>query len=144
MKTKRELTSPCGLDCFNCQVYSGNITEETKMFMAKHFHLTPEKVPCNGCREQKGCRLHWESCDTLDCVNAKGVEFCFECAEFPCAKLQPAADGAGKYPHNMKVYNLGRMKLVGVEQWTEREAAVIRQRYFKGTFVPGTGPVLEK
>jgi len=141
MSARKELTAPCGIDCFNCQVYAGNITEETKAFMAKQFHLEPEKVPCNGCRKQQGCRLHWNFCDTLDCVKAKGVEFCFECAEFPCAKLQPAADGADKYPHNMKLYNLCRMKLVGVEHWAENEALGIRQLYFKGKFVPGRGPV---
>ena len=27
---KIRLTAPCGLDCFNCPVYEGNITEEVK------------------------------------------------------------------------------------------------------------------
>ncbi len=143
MKKAKELTAPCGIDCFNCQVYAGNITEETKAVMAKQLRLDPAKVPCNGCRQQKGCRLHWNSCDTLDCVRAKGVEFCFECTEFPCPRLQPASDGAGKYPHNMKVYNLCRIKSVGVEKWAEEEATDIRKRYFQGKFVVGRGPVLE-
>jgi len=66
--TRTDLTAPCGIDCFNCQVYAGNITEKTREYMAKQLNLDPEKVSCNGCRAQKGCRLHWDSCDTLDCV----------------------------------------------------------------------------
>lgn len=143
MKTKRDLTAPCGIDCFNCPVYAGNITGETKALLAKQLDLEPAKVPCKGCREQQGCRLHWNACDTLDCVKEKGVEFCFECPEFPCGMLQPASDGAGKYPHNMKVFNLCRIKLVGVEKWAEEEAGEIRRKYYKGRFVVGRGPVME-
>lgn len=143
MRTTKDLTAPCGIDCFNCQVYAGNITEETKAAMALRLQLKPEQVPCNGCRTQQGCRLHWNSCDTLDCVNAKGVDYCFECGEFPCDKLQPAADGADRFPHNMKVFNLCRIRSIGVERWAEEEAADIRRRYFQGKFVVGRGPVVE-
>jgi len=142
MKSKREITTTCGLDCFNCKLYQDGISEEMKFKLAAQLGIAPERVPCKGCREQKGCRLHYTDCPTLDCVTAKGVEFCFECAEFPCSRLQPAADGADRYPHNMKLYNLCRMKLVGVEQWTEQEATEIRARYFKGKFVVGLGPTL--
>jgi hypothetical protein len=31
---KKELTAPCGLDCFNCPVYEDNITPEIKQTMA--------------------------------------------------------------------------------------------------------------
>ncbi len=37
---------------------------------------------CKGCRQgeclHKGCRV-------TSCVKTKGVDFCFQCAEFPCA-----------------------------------------------------------
>jgi len=140
---KRELTAPCGIDCFNCEVFSANITPEMQARMAVALGLPEEKVPCAGCRESGGCRLHWGACDTLDCVKARGVDFCFQCQDFPCEKLQPAADGAARYPHNMKVYNLSRMLAVGVERWAEDEALAIRRRYFKGKFIVGRGPVLE-
>ncbi|MCP3686197.1 MAG: hypothetical protein GY861_26420, partial [bacterium] len=29
-----------------------------------------------------------------------------DCDDFPCHFLAPVADGASKYPHNMKLYNL--------------------------------------
>ena len=85
-----------------------------------------------------------ENCATYNCIMEKGLRFCFECTEFPCTKLQPVADGAASFPHNTKVYNLCRMKLLGVEKWAEEESLITRERYFNGKFVIGTGPVLEK
>jgi hypothetical protein len=143
MQNFQELTAPCGIDCFNCPVFEGIITEETKQRMAKRLNVTPEEVPCPGCRAAKGCRLHFNTCATLDCVTAKGVSFCFECDEFPCSKLQPAADGAAIYPHNTKVFNLCRIKAVGVDHWAQEEALTIRNKYYQGKFVVGIGPTLE-
>jgi hypothetical protein len=42
----------------------------------------------------------------------------------------------------MKLYNLLRIKAVGLEEWA-KEAPDIRKRYYKGKFVIGLGPVLE-
>jgi hypothetical protein len=39
----------------------------------------------------------------------------------------------------MKVYNLCRIKKVGLEKWANEEAGQIRKRYFKGKFVVGKG-----
>jgi hypothetical protein len=83
MKNKRDLTAPCGLDCFNCIAYEKNITVTIKTRVAQALNIRETKVDCKGCREQKGCVLHMRSCPTLDCVNAHGVEFCFECTDFP-------------------------------------------------------------
>jgi hypothetical protein len=56
--------------------------------------------------------------------------------------LCPSAESALRYPHNLKLYNLCRIKLLGPEKWAE-EAAANRIRYFKGKFVVGKGPVTE-
>lgn len=141
---KRSLTAPCGLDCFNCEIYEENITEEMKKQFALKIKKDPEEVACKGCRLQNGCRHLGQPCETLNCVKEKGLEFCFECEEFPCLKLQPAKEGADRYPHNFKLFNLCRMKAVGVDKWAEEEAKLIRQRYFLGKFIPGSGPILKK
>lgn len=142
--TKRSLTATCGLDCFNCEIYEKNITEEMKKQFASKIQKDPEEVPCKGCRREKGCKHLGQPCETLKCVEDKGLEFCFECEEFPCVKLQPAKEGADRYPHNFKLFNLCRMKAVGVEKWAEEEAKLIRQRYFLGKFIPGSGPILKR
>ena len=36
------------------------------------------------------------------------------------------------------------MKAVGVEKWAEEEAKLIRQRYYLGKFIPGSGPILKR
>ena len=54
----------------------------------------------------------------------------------------PVADGADRFPHNTKLYNLSRIKLIGLEAWTD-EALMIQQKYFKGKFVYGQGPAVE-
>ncbi len=136
------LTAPCGLDCFNCTVlFESNITDEIKMGVSSKVGIQPDQVSCRGCRIQDGCKLH-KGCETLDCVKEKGIGFCHECGSFPCEKLQPASQGADAFPHNFKLYNLCRIKAVGLPRWAEKESAAIRARYFKGKFIPGTGPVL--
>ena len=142
---RQTLTAPCGLDCFNCPVFEGNsgsMTAETKEKMSQHLRIPPEEVACKGCKPEQGrCRFS-QNCATWACTQEKGVSFCFECGEFPCGLLAPSAQGAA-YPHNMKVYNLCRMKLIGLDAWIE-EASAIRRRYYDGKFVIGQGPVLKE
>lgn len=141
MKNKKDLTAPCGLDCFNCELYTDNLTEKMAELINTKMGIPKEEIPCKGCRAQDGKHFHMmaASCATLDCVKAKGVALCSDCNDFPCAFLAPTADQAARYPHNMKVYNLCRIKKVGVERWAEEEAGNIRKKYFTGKFVVGKG-----
>ena len=137
-------TAPCGLDCFNCSSHVANITPEYRARVAEKFGVKPEDTGCNGgCRAVKGHCL-WTNglCATYACAEAKGVEYCFECDEFPCRRLAPSIDSAVQnYPHNYKLYNLCRMKAVGVERWIEEDADWVREMYGKGKFVVGDSPV---
>jgi len=141
---KTLLTAPCGLDCFNCPSYEGIITEADKQKLSQYLNVPLEEAPCKGCRAENGkCKFAINGqCATYDCVQQKGVNYCYECADFPCKLLMPTLQGA-QYPHNMKVFNLCRMKNVGIEKWIE-EAPEIRKRYYEGKFVVGEGPVLEE
>jgi hypothetical protein len=78
-------------------------------------------------------------CATYECcVNKKMVVFCFQCDEFPCMRLAPSLDSAERgYPHNIKLYNLGRIKAIGVEKWAEQEVDDIRELYYNGRYVMG-------
>jgi hypothetical protein len=140
MEDKKALTAPCGLDCFNCEIYEMNLTDDFAELIHKKLGVSKEDIPCKGCREQDGKHFHLspEGCATLNCVKNKGVELCCDCGEFPCAMLAPMADGAATYPHNMKVYNLCRIKNIGLERWIE-EAGHIRKKYFTGKFAVGKG-----
>lgn len=143
-KTKKEketLTAPCGLDCFNCEIHENNLTDEFAEFIHKKMSITKEKIACKGCRQQNGKHFHLppEGCATLNCIKAKGVELCCDCNAFPCAFLAPIADQAVKYPHNIKLYNLCRIKKVGLNRWIEEEAGQIRMKYFSEYFMVGRG-----
>lgn len=134
-------TAPCGLDCFNCEIHEKNITDQMRTLLATNLNRDESEIPCQGCRQDE-CRILPEPCATRACTQEKGLDFCHECKEFPCPYLQPAKEGAEKYPHNFKLYNLCRIKAVGLENWANEESKAIRQRYYAGHFIPGKGPIL--
>ena len=142
--TLKDLTAICGIDCFNCEFFCTNIDTFFATMAPERkagFHargMTIEKLRCNGCRHG-GCTAIQGKCDTLECAKQQGVEFCFECKDFPCRKLQPLAEGAERYPHNLKVYNLTTIKNRGIEAWAA-EVGENRQLYFRGKFKIGAGP----
>ncbi len=142
MKDKKTLTAPCGLDCFNCELYEDNLTSDFAQVIHEKLGVPMQEIPCKGCRQQDGKHFHLspDGCSTLDCVKAKNVDLCCNCDDFPCPFLAPIADEAERYPHNMKIYNLCQIKKIGLERWIE-EAGNIRKKYFKGKFTVGKGQV---
>lgn len=136
-----KIVAPCGIDCFNCELYKENVTEEFRDRMSASTKIPREMISCAGCCNGNQClfiQLGGKTCKTLDCVRKKGVDYCFQCDEFPCANLMPLADGAAKFPQNLKVYNLCTMKRIGVEAWIE-QAADIRKTYYNKKLVIGEG-----
>ena len=138
---KRDLTAPCGLDCFNCEIHEDNLTSDFAEVIHVKLGVPKDEIACRGCRQQDGKHYHLppDGCATLDCVKAKGVAFCCDCDDFPCVFLAPTAENAARYPHNMKLYNLCRIKKIGLRSWIEKEAGHIRKKYFTGKFVVGRG-----
>ena len=142
----KDATAMWGIDCFNCELFHSNIDgffarlppEHQQAYAARG--MTIEKLRCQGCRHG-GCTVIGGACETLACATERKVDFCSDCADFPCSKLQPLVEGAQKYPHNLKVYNLTAIKNRGIEAWAA-EAGQIRKRYFEGKFKIGAGPQL--
>ena len=100
--------APCGLFCGNCVAFAGGAIQEHAQALAgklgDNFGVYAERFAamnpvfegysafrelldymaqgsCSGCRG-KGCLF--KSCKVTECVRDKGVDFCFECKEFPC------------------------------------------------------------
>ncbi|MFC2027312.1 DUF3795 domain-containing protein [Chloroflexota bacterium] len=72
-----ELISPCGMDCGVCSGYLA------------YFHSIPKQrgktVHCKGCRPRnKQCAFIKKDCSLL---KENGIEYCFECKDYPCARL---------------------------------------------------------
>jgi hypothetical protein len=133
------LVAPCGIDCGTCEL---NLSKDNPPLLAYLVSkgIPKEKLPCEGCRNIKGdCPVIGAKCATYICATEKEADFCFNCSDFPCVKLQPSADRADILPHNMKVFNLCTIKRVGTERFVEISTE-IKQRYYKGKMAVGKGP----
>lgn len=152
MSTTKEnmLVAPCGLSCGHCPLYLAKDVPAIMEFLLST-GCNRDSIPCPGCRPLEGkvaCAKETFDfpkvdgrCATYACVVEHGVEFCFECEEFPCVKLQPCADFAKDLPHNMKVFNLCYIKNHGLTEWLKQYAEIM-PRYFFGKIAIGQGPQL--
>lgn len=139
------LVAPCGTYCGDCGAYRVKDDPSLREVLTERLQRLQKNwngVPCPGCRKIEGkCLLVDGTCVTYACVAEHNVDFCFNCPEFPCAKLNPSADKAETLNHNVKVFNLCCIKHQGLDGFLER-VPEIRQRYFNGKMVIGKGPQL--
>jgi Protein of unknown function (DUF3795) len=140
-KERLHLVAPCGIDCGTCELHICGYNHELFNKLAER-GIPKENLPCDGCRSAEGnCPVIGEVCETYKCASGKKVNFCYECDDFPCEKLHPAANRADVLPHNMKVFNLCTIKRVGLDAFVE-ESAQIKRRYYSGKMAIGKGPQL--
>lgn len=143
MKTIGEyiLVAPCGIYCGDCGAYK--VKDDPSLGESINRVVNWNGVPCPGCRPVGGnCQFTNGLCETYACVTEHNVEFCFECPEFPCPKLNPSADMANIIPHNIKMYNLCYIRQQGLTRFLEKTPD-IKQRYFRGKMAIGKGPQLD-
>lgn len=138
---REKLAAPCGIDCGICELYLSGSNEKLMGYLVTK-GIPKEKLPCAGCRNIGGnCPVIGETCVTFTCASEKSVEFCFECKDFPCSMLNPAADRADVLPHNTKVFNLCTIKRDGVEGFV-KISGDIKKKYYQGKMAVGRGPQL--
>ena len=133
----RQMTAPCGLDCFNCPMYIAGENEELRAAVAKNMGSPLEQATCQGCRDETGTIAFLgmsEPCNVYKCTQEKGIGFCCDCSESPCGHLHPYADMATQAPHNTKVFNLCLIKKMGLEPWARTKARSVRDTYFNERF----------
>jgi len=141
LEKKRSLVAPCGIHCGICELYLAGDNPQIKAYLISR-GIGEDKIPCTGCRANRGhCPIHPGACATYECAGRKGISFCHECPDYPCNRVQPAADRADILPHNLKPYNLACIEHQGIDRFLER-AAEIKQRYFRGKIEIGNGPQL--
>ena len=138
---RERLVAPCGIDCGICELQGANARPERIEAMVAR-GIPREKLPCKGCRNIDGnCPVIQGQCATYACASQHAVEFCFQCAQFPCVRLHPSADRADVLPHNLKVYNLSAIRRDGLGAFIQASAE-IQKRYYKGKMAVGKGPQL--
>jgi hypothetical protein len=131
----RQMTSPCGLDCFNCPMYLANEDMKLRTKISEKLNLPLKAARCDGCRNARGTISFLgdsEPCDVFRCTREKGIAYCYECADFPCDHLHPYADQASVRPHNTKLFNLCLIKKMGIDQWAKEKALSVKETYFNG------------
>lgn len=67
----RALTAPCGIDCFNCELFLANAQTPARLILNR---LRPQlaEVLCRGCREQN-CALLPAPFPTRECARAHAL-----------------------------------------------------------------------
>ena len=99
-----EAAGICGLFCGTCQAYPAHCHGCLSDFVA---------APCVSCRH--GFR---------DCARQMGVTRCYECADFPCQRLEQFSrehiqNGICHHEHVLE--DLRLMREIGVEAWVARQ-----------------------
>jgi hypothetical protein len=103
MDNQERLIAACGLDCTDCDIRLATTNVQLAMDIAQWFkHERKEDVPierirCDGCSGDR--EHHWAAdCWILKCcIDGKGLNFCYECTDFPCAALEQWAGGSERY-----------------------------------------------
>ncbi len=93
----------CGLYCENCPAFGQECYGCLSSYVAEECRRCPN-----------GFRL---------CVQEHGVTRCFECPEFPCARLEDFTQTHivnGIKHHELVIENLREMRDKGIEQWLRR------------------------
>jgi len=133
-----EHLAPCGIDCSRCVYFGAGEVKAHSAALLRALADYEKVVPahakaiapvlgdydrfkavlthfaageCAGCRNGAPC---FEFCAARTCFKEKGVDFCFQCAEFPCDK--------NHYPGSLdrRWREFGaRMQEVGVERFYE-------------------------
>ena len=129
---KLNLVTPCGYCCLSCPAYIDSLcTDEIAIQKeATRASLPVEKLKgdCTGCRPNKGSPHGNVLCQTYDCcVNEKGLDFCYQCDDFPCLKLAPISAGAEVRRHNTKIYNLLMLKKLGLDEYIRKSEEISLQ-----------------
>ena len=138
--------APCGLNCSKCFAFSEG---EIKLLSVRLEHLLGSfdryaqrfsnflpvfanypsfkvllsyltKGDCLGCRRGT-CK--YSNCGVIGCHKMKGVDFCFQCDEFPCKKTNFDAELWQRW-FQMNT----RMKEVGVESYFEETKNLLRYK----------------
>jgi hypothetical protein len=128
-----QMTSPCGLDCFNCPMLLATKDAGMRAAWAEKTGLPPVKVRCAGCRNEQGAvpfRIGSEPCGVYTCTSRRGIKFCYKCNDFPCDNFHPYADQACVRQHNTKLFNSCLIKKLGLETWALEKSKSVKATYF--------------
>lgn len=93
------LFSACGLNCGLCPRYQMDGASK-----------------CPGCSGEGFLAKH-PSCGVLSCSQRKGIEYCYECDEFPCKKYDGADQSDSFITHMKQFHDMRKAKELGMDAY---------------------------
>ena len=103
-----KLVAPCGMNCGTCIAFFGYTMIGKK-----------RKHSCSGCQlKNKQCAFIKKQCDKLA---TKQIEYCFECAGFPCKILRTLDKRYGSKYGMSLIENLKYIQKNGIEEFLRNE-----------------------
>jgi hypothetical protein len=107
------------LYCGACGIYRAYIDNgDFLKKLAERFKCPQEKVRCEGCMALTS-ECWGNDCKIVQCLENKGLEFCYQCGEYEkdsCEKFVKLAQRYAKIGVNVKA-NLERIKRGETEEW---------------------------
>jgi len=91
--------SACGLNCGLCPRY-----------------YTKGSSRCPGCAGEGFSDVH-PVCGMLSCCQRKGIEYCFECDDFPCSKYKDVDSSDSFITHRNQFVFMEKAKRIGMEAY---------------------------
>jgi len=92
--------SACGLNCGLCPRY-----------------YTKGSSRCPGCAGDGFLDVH-QLCGILSCCQRKGIEYCFDCDEYPCKKYEGANTTDSFITHRNLLQDMEKAKQIGMEAYS--------------------------
>jgi hypothetical protein len=98
------LLAPCGVTCGVCYVY------------------LRKKKPCLGCRAADDAKPgHCRTCKIKTCAADQGLDFCYQCASFPCQIIK-RLDKSYRQRYQVSLIENGlRLKALGAAAYLQQE-----------------------
>jgi hypothetical protein len=105
------LIAPCGMNCAICSAYLAREYDLKKQGIMRNY--------CAGCRPRgKNCAFMKKTCEKL----GNGlVNYCFECADFPCRRLKALDKRYRSKYHMSMIENLVFIKEQGIPGFLKKE-----------------------
>jgi hypothetical protein len=130
-----DFVSPCGLYCGVCAIYLAGRDRNRKLqekLLQLYRGKTPGKgvlpgaekltvadIACDGCLAENRF-MHCQQCEIRSCVQARGLDGCHQCDDFPCRHIDDFPMTVGK---KVILRSVPYRRQVGTEKWVRDEEA---------------------
>lgn len=110
----------CGLFCGACEVMLAN-KQGNVSALAQVWGVESGKLTCYGCKSSINA-VYCRDCHFRICAGERGIEYCSQCSDFPCASLLEFSRDNNDH-HAAVLQNLDDLDKMGLKQWLQTQQA---------------------